>query len=54
MAMLWELKAKVVVRCQRMSIQYIMSIFFFFDFFYCVAAKGPAFYRDIRSFGIIS
>ena len=52
MSMLWELKAIVVARGQRDPIQYIMS--FFFYNFYCVAAKGPAFYTDIRSFDLKS
>ena len=65
MAWLWEFKAKVVARDQRNPVQYIIScfcfflfffvvvvffFFFFFDNFYCVAAKGPAFYIDIQSF----
>ena len=61
MAMLKEIKAKTDVRGQKKSIQYIMSSscsfslsFFFFDNLYCVTAKGPAFYTDIQSFGLIS
>ena len=50
MAMLRELKAKGIARGQRDSTQYMMS--FLFYNFYCVAAKGPAFYTDIRSFGL--
>ena len=57
--------SKKVVRGQRKPIQCIISFFcfcfffsifffFFFDNLYYVAAKGPAFYTDIRSFDFMS